>query len=145
MDGADDGKDDVAIGVNEVAFLLAVAVVGAGVAHLGDGEGGDEFRLLAADGDGELVVLLDGGLVALKLFGGDAVLRVAQVDDFFGADAGVESGEEQGGCADEGGPAELCVGFHMRDVVSEKGWLFRYRGWGGCWALGGVSQKRCYI
>ena len=45
-------------------------------------------------------------------------LRVYLVGDFIRAAAGVESGEEQGGCADESGPAELCFGFHMRDAVS---------------------------
>ena len=73
VDGADDGQDDVAVGVNEVAFLGAVAVVESGVAHFRDGEGGYEFGLLAADGDGEFVVFLDGCLVVLQLLGRDAV------------------------------------------------------------------------
>ena len=41
-------------------------------------------------------------------------LRVYLIGDFIRAEA---SGEEQGGCADEGGPADLRVGFHMRDAV----------------------------
>lgn len=45
-------------------------------------------------------------------------LRVYLVGDFIRAEAGVESGGEQGGSADEGGPADLRVGFHMRDAVS---------------------------
>lgn len=41
-------------------------------------------------------------------------LRVYLIGDFIRAEA---SGEEQGGCADESGPAEQGVGFHVRDAV----------------------------
>ncbi len=44
-------------------------------------------------------------------------LRVYLVGDFIRAEAGVESGGEQGGSADESGPAEQGVGFHVRDAV----------------------------
>lgn len=69
-------------------------------------------------------------------------LCVYLIGDFIRAEA---SGEEQGGCADESGPAQLCAGFHMRDAVSEKGWLFRCRGWGVLRALRGVAEALLYI
>ena len=62
-------------------------------------------------------------------------LRVYLIGDFIRAEA---SGEEQGGCADEGGPVDLRVGFHIGDVVSEKG------GVSMPWFGGGVGRLAVY-
>ena len=60
----DDRQDNVSIDVDQIPFRF-ICIVIAGRSHLGHGKGSSQFRLLAANGDVELVVLLDCRLVVI--------------------------------------------------------------------------------
>lgn len=99
---ADDGQDDAALGIHQISFGFVTGGA-AGGTDFRHGKGGGELRLLAADCDIELVILLDGCLVVcLDGFPGVSG-NILDIEDFLGADAGgQESGSGHGQGAQNG-------------------------------------------
>ena len=102
MNATDDGQYDVAVGIHQIAVLHVLAIgLGATGAHLAHVEGGGKLGLLAAHGNSEQIVLLNGGLVigfqGLSRAGGD----ILQVYDFSRAHAGATEPEPGNSCAQQ--------------------------------------------